>query len=84
MVSLNKSNDNTFTNQLKPYILIFKQALRNKIYKKKPDFASVIDIESFPKSIVNIYEGSLFIPMNGVILKIKDLQGGTFNYFQKP
>jgi hypothetical protein len=54
------------------------------MYKKKLDFASAMDIESFPKSIVNIYEGSLFIPMNGVISKIKDLQGSTLNYFQKP
>jgi hypothetical protein len=83
-VSLNKSNDFTFTNQLEPYLLVSKQALKNKIYKKKPDFASALDADTLGKSVVNTYEGSLLIPMNGVISKIKDQQGGILNHFQKP
>jgi DNA modification methylase len=58
--------------------------VKNKFFKKKPDLALALNAEAVSKSVDNTYQGSLFIPMEGVHSKVKDAQGNTLNHFQKP
>jgi hypothetical protein len=73
-VSLSKSNDKTYTSQVKQLLFVLKELKKNSFYKMKMNLATLLtnDMDfDLPENVEKTYAGSTLFIFNNVISKYK-------------